>query len=69
MKSEPYPAEEVGHEYHPLTGFWCGDDLPFNREPMGDFRSQVPRLPKLRDILLGDRGGCPPTLGDGSGHN
>ena len=35
---------------------------------MGNFRCQVPRRPKLLDILLCDGGGHPPALKAGSGH-
>ena len=60
--------EEVRDKHNPLTGLWCGDDLPFGREPVWDSRSQVPRLPEPRDVLLGDRGGHSLALRAGSGH-
>ena len=36
---------------------------------MRDFGGEIPGVPKLLDVLLCDRGGHPPTLKVGSGHD
>ena len=51
--------EKMREEHNPLTGLWSGDNLLFGRESVSDFRCQIPRLPKLLDVLLCHGGGHP----------
>ena len=62
-------TEEMGNKNDTLVGFRSGDDLPLSRKPVRDFGGEIPGLPKLLDVLLCNRGGHPPALKVGSGHD
>ena len=69
VKGEAQAAEEVRDKHDTLIGLRCRDDLPWSRKPVLDVNGQISDLPKLRDVLLYDRGGHPSTLKVGSGHD
>src|SRR3990170_1961217 len=56
-------------EYNPFAGLQSGYDLILGREPVRDFRGQIPRPPELLDVLLRDGGGLPLALRARSGHD
>ena len=68
IEGETQTVEEVWDENNTLIGLWRRDDLLWSRKPMLDICGQVSDLPKLRNVVLLDRGGHPPALMDGSGH-
>ena len=68
IEGEAQAAEKVRDKNDALIRLRCGDDLPWSRKPVLDVGSQVSDLPKLRNVVLLDRGGHPPALRDGSGH-
>ena len=68
IEGEAQATEKVRDKNDALIRLRCGDDLPWCRKPVLDVDGQVSDLPKLRNVILLDRGGHPPTLRDGSGH-
>ena len=60
--------EEVRDEHDPFTRLRGGDDLLLGREHVRDICRQIPRLPELLDVLLGDEGGLQLALLTGSIH-
>ena len=69
IEGEAQAAEEVRDKNDALIRLRCGDDLPWSRKPVLDVSGQVSDLPKLRNILLCDRGSHPPALKVGFGHD
>ena len=59
----------MGNKHDALIGLRCRDDLPWSRKPVLDVGGQIFDLPQLRDVLLCDRGGHPPTVKVGSRHD
>ena len=63
VEGEAQAVEEVRDKHNR-----CRDNLPWSRKPVLDIGGQLSDLPKLRNILLLDRGGHPSAFCVGSGH-
>ena len=59
VEGEAQASEEVRDKPDALIGLRRGDNLPWSRKHVLDIGGQVSDLPKLRNVLLLNRGGHP----------